>query len=276
MYSPTQTEGMKIRTFIFPIFCCLATNIYTQENITRVWKDSLKIISKENIDNQSSIVKPFNIEGDMPEIKIEMEAQQMGIQEIKLRRPFYMPYHTNPSPMFYGDYSTGGMIAPNLYGYGSQSTLPGIGRINEASLMYQYNINDYWEIQAGLNATKFNFPFSTGQALGTSGAVIYRPNDRLSFRAFGSYAPASAYGFQMSSFGGTIGYEFNDRWGMEVGAERIYDPMRRSWDTRPIAIPYYKFNKTKIGLDVGGILYEVIRNAKFKNQGGNPTIMPGR
>ena len=267
---------MKIRTFIFPIFCCLATNIYTQENITRVWKDSLKIISKENIDNQSSIVKPFNIEGDMPEIKIEMEAQQMGIQEIKLRRPFYMPYHTNPSPMFYGDYSTGGMIAPNLYGYGSQSTLPGIGRINEASLMYQYNINDYWEIQAGLNATKFNFPFSIGQSFGTSGAVIYRPNEKLSFRAFGSYAPASAYGFQMSSFGGTIGYEFNDRWGMEVGAERIYDPMRRSWDTRPIAIPYYKFNKTKIGLDVGGILYEIIRSAKFKNQGGNPTIMPGR
>ena len=81
---------------------------------------------------------------------------------------------------------------------------------------------------------------------------------------------------QMSSFGGTIGYEFNDRWGMEVGAERIYDPMRGRWDTRPIAIPYYKFNKTKIGLDVGGILYEIIRSAKFKNQGGNPTIMPGR
>lgn len=142
--------------------------------------------------------------------------------------------------------------------------------------MYQYNINDYWEIQAGLNATKFNFPFSTGQVFGTSGAVIYRPNEKLSFRAFGSYAPASAYGFQMSSFGGTIGYEFNDRWGMEVGAERIYDPMRGRWDTRPIAIPYYKFNKAKIGLDIGGILYEVIRNAKFKNQGGNPTIMPGR
>lgn len=52
--------------------------------------------------------------------------------------------------------------------------------------------------------------------------------------------------------------------------------MRKSWDTRPIAIPYYKFNKTKIGLDVGGILYEIVRSVKFKNQGGNPTIMPGR
>ena len=265
---------MKFRIIILSAFCLLSVGIYAQEDNSKLRKDSLRAITDESIGIPE--MSPVNNGMKKPEVKAETEIQQMEIQEIKLRRPFYMPYHTNPSPMFYGDYSTGGMMAPNLYGYGSQSTLPGIGRINEASLMYQYNINDYWEIQAGLNATKFNFPFSTGQSFGTSGAVIYRPNERLSFRAFGSYAPASAYGFQMSSFGGTIGYEFNDRWGMEVGAERIYDPMRGRWDTRPIAIPYYKFNKTKIGLDVGGILYEIIRSAKFKNQGGNPTIMPGR
>ena len=43
-----------------------------------------------------------------------------------------------------------------------------------------------------------------------------------------------------------------------------------------LKLPYYKFNKAKIGLDVGGILYEIIRSTKLKNQGGNPTIMPGR
>ena len=247
---------MKFRIIILSAFCLLSAGIYAQEDNSKLRKDSLRAITDESLGIPE--MSPVNNGMKKPEVKAETEIQQMEIQEIKLRRPFYMPYHTNPSPMFYGDYSTGGMMAPNLYGYGSQSTLPGIGRINEASLMYQYNINDYWEIQAGLNA------------------VIYRPNERLSFRAFGSYAPASAYGFQMSSFGGTIGYEFNDRWGMEVGAERIYDPMRGRWDTRPIAIPYYKFNKTKIGLDVGGILYEIIRSAKFKNQGGNPTIMPGR
>ena len=235
---------MKFRIIILSAFCLLSVGIYAQEDNSKLRKDSLRAITDESIGIPE--MSPVNNGMKKPEVKAETEIQQMEIQEIKLRRPFYMPY------------------------------LPGIGRINEASLMYQYNINDYWEIQAGLNATKFNFPFSTGQAFGTSGAVIYRPNEKLSFRAFGSYAPASAYGFQMSSFGGTIGYEFNDRWGMEVGAERIYDPMRGRWDTRPIAIPYYKFNKTKIGLDVGGILYEIIRSAKFKNQGGNPTIMPGR
>lgn len=267
---------MNIRIFLFPILCCIAVGVYAQENISGLKKDSLKIILSESSGNERMIGKSFTVKEELPEIKAETYIPQMEIQEIKLHRPFYMPYHTNPSPRFYGDYSTSGRILPNLYGYGSQSTLPGIGRINEASLTYRYTINDFWEFQAGLNVTRYNFPFSTGQAFGASGTVIYRPTDQLSFKAFGSYAPASAYGFQMNSFGGTIDYEFNDNWGLEVGAERTYDPMRRKWDTRPIAIPYYKLNKTKIGLDVGGILYEVIRNAKFKNQGGNPTIMPNR
>lgn len=267
---------MNLRTFLLSVCCCIAVCVHAQENGSGLKRDSLKTILNENSGGESLMGEPFTVKEEIPEIKAETDNPQMEIQEIKLRSPFYMPYHTNPSPMFYGDYSTGGMIAPNLYGYGSQATLPGLGRINEAALMYRYDINDFWEIQGGVNAIKYNLPFSTGQAFGATGAIIYRPNEKLSFRAFGAYAPASAYGFQMNRYGGTIGYEFNDNWGMEVGAERRYDPMRRKWDTRPIAIPYYKFNKTKIGIDVGGILYEIIRTVKFNNQGGNPTIMPGR
>ena len=159
---------MKFRIIILSAFCLLSAGIYAQEDNSKLRKDSLRAITDESLGIPE--MSPVNNGMKKPEVKAETEIQQMEIQEIKLRRPFYMPYY---SPMFYGDYSTGGMMAPNLYGYGSQSTLPGIGRINEASLMYQYNINDYWEIQAGLNATKFNFPFSTGQAFGTSGAVIY-------------------------------------------------------------------------------------------------------
>ena len=215
---------MSIRIFLITALYCITVSVYAQENISGLKKDSLKTLSNEYVGSENPTVKPFAVKEEMPDIKPETDIPQMEIQEIRLRRPFYMPYYTNPSPMFYGD------IAPNLYGYGSQSILPGIGRINEASLMYRYDINDFWEIQGGVNATKYNFPFSTGQAFGAAGALIYRPTDKLSFRAFGSYAPTSAYGFYM----------------------------------------------TKIGLDVGGILYEIVRSVKFKNQGGNPTIMPGR
>lgn len=267
---------MNIRIFLFPVFFCLTACMCAQENVSRLKRESLKTIPNENLSDEYPIRKPFIVKEEIPKRMLGTNNPQMDIPKIKLRTTFYMPYYINHSPIFYGDYSTSGIIAPNLYGYGSQSTLSGIGSINEASLMYQYFINDFWEIQAGLNALKYNFPFSIGLSFGVTGAIIYRPADNLTFKAFGSYTPTSAYGFYMNSFGGTIGYEFNDNWGMEVGVERRYDPMRRKWNTSPIAIPYYKFNKTKIGIDVGGIIHGIIRSTKLKNQGGNPTIMPGR
>ena len=60
----------------------------------------------------------------------------------KADRPFYIPlYYINPTPMFYGDYSTSGHIFSHFYGSGSQTTLLGIGRINEASIMFHHPVS---------------------------------------------------------------------------------------------------------------------------------------
>lgn len=67
------------------------------------------------------------------------------------------PYFINRSPMFYGDYSTSGQIAPGFYGSGSQTTLPGFGRMNQAAFGYQYALTDYLEVQAGVSATALSF-----------------------------------------------------------------------------------------------------------------------
>ena len=108
----------------------------------------------------------------------------------KTDRPFYIPpYYINPTPMFYGDYSTSGHIFSHFYGSGSQATLPGIGRINEASIMFHHQFNNYFETRLGVNATKYYFPKSTGQAFGIYGAMIYHPNERLRLKAFGAYTP---------------------------------------------------------------------------------------
>lgn len=91
----------------------------------------------------------------------------------KADRPFYIPlYYINPTPMFYGDYSTSGHIFSHFYGSGSQTTLLGIGRINEASIMFHHQFNNDFETRLGINATKYNFPKSTGQAFGIYGAMI--------------------------------------------------------------------------------------------------------
>jgi UDP-N-acetylmuramoylalanine--D-glutamate ligase len=127
--------------------------------------------------------------------------------------------------------------------------------------------------QAGVDAVKYNFPNSVGQSLGVSGIVTYRPADRLHINVFGSYSPDNRYSFNRSAFGVTVGYDFTDRFGMEVGAQRYYDP-QRGWQTVPIVTPYYKFNKFDLGIDVGGILYEVLRSVMIDKRGGSPVIMP--
>ena len=160
--------------------------------------------------------------------------------------------------MFYGDYSTSGHIFSHFYGSGSQTTLPGIGQINEASIMFHHQFNNDFETRLGINATKYNFPKSTGQAFGIYGAMIYHPNERLKLKVFGAYTPTYQYGFYRNTYGITAEYDFTDRLEMEVGIQNYYNP-EKGWNVVPIVIPRYKFKKFDIGIDVGGLLYETIR-----------------
>lgn len=270
---------MRVQCFIIAILCILfQANVYGQESVEkdsiRLHNDSLMLHFNEGF------ISPRNLEISPSLEEVETESPltlspPVEKIEFKLHKPFYIPpYYTNPSPMFYGDYSTGGQIFPYFYGSGQQTTLPGIGRINQASFLFQYPLNDYFEIQAGLNATKYTFPMSVGQSVGASGALIYHPNDRFRISAFGSYTPANRYDFNRSAYGVTMGYDFTDRFGMEVGVQRYYDP-QRGWQTVPIVAPYYKFNKFELGIDAGGILYEVVRSIIMnKRQSGSPVIMP--
>ena len=76
--------------------------------------------------------------------------------------------------------------------------------------------------------------------------------------------------------------EVSEHFGMEMGVQRHYNPLRGGWETIPIAVPYFKFNNgAKFGLDVGGLLYEIFRDNSFKREirngnFSNPTIAPHR
>lgn len=191
-----------------------------------------------------------------------------------------IPYSINPSPRFSGDYRTGGSLMDfthgTLYGAGGQSTLPGIGRFNETALGYAHRFNDRWMLQVGMNATKVNMSHITGQTFNASGMLMYRPAERLTLKAFGNYAIGNTYGISTHRYGFTAQWDATDRFGVEAGVQRYYDGMRGGWQTVPVVIPYYKFDKFKLGLDVGGILYEVLRTVVFDKRDNGPTIMPPR
>ena len=179
-----------------------------------------------------------------------------------IQRPFYIPlYHASSIPLSYGDYNSSGRLYGNIYGSGAQYTLPGIGRLNQVSFAYQRQIGSHFNLQIGLNATKYYFQYATGQTFGAFGSFVYSPTDRLHLQFFGAYGVKNAYNFNNTYYGGTIGYDFNERFGMDIGVQRFYDP-QHGWQTVPIATPYYKFRKCKIGVDVGGLLYYFLQNRK--------------
>lgn len=106
----------------------------------------------------------------------------------------------------------------------------------------------------------------------------YQASDRVAFKVFGSYAIGNTYGMDTHRYGATMSLDMSERFGMEVGVQRYYDAYRSRWETVPVVIPYYNFDKFKLSLDVGGILYEILRNTVFDNRGGSggATIAPPR
>lgn len=195
-----------------------------------------------------------------------------------------IPYYTNPTPLFKGDFHTDGIFLPHRYGAlyasGSQTSVPGIGRFNEASLIYMHRLNDKLSFQLAVDAMKVNMSHLSGQVFSTWGMMLYQATDKLGFRVFGSYAPGNTFGMTTHSYGGTLIWQVSDRFGLEMGAQRYYDSMRGGWQTVPVVIPSYRFDNFKLELDVGGILYEILRGVIFDTKKNyNPrgaTIAPPR
>lgn len=279
-----QTIGISWLPIHFGLFCLLILApqlLFAQEDNARVTFDSLRIKPEVNFQLPKLQPVPPSQSAAYP-LPPAMELPQLP--KFTLEESSVLPYHTNPSPLFKGDYSTDGILMrfPNsaLIGSGSQTSVPGIGRFNEASLGYLYAINPRLALQVNINAMKINMSRITGQAFSASGALTYRASDRVSFKVFGSYDIGNSYGMSTHSYGGTMSLDMSDRFGVEMGVQRYYDAMRGRWETVPIVIPYYKFEKFTLGLDVGGILYEILRNVVFDKRGGGydsgPTIAPPR
>ena len=271
-------EELTIRWGLFFLFISGLQLLSAQEDSTRFTLDSMLIKPKAAFQLPSvnllpektvyPLINPIQL-GDLPSFSLKEELR--------------IPYHINPSPLFRGDYSTGGVLRqfPHgaVFGSGSQTSVPGIGRFNNASLGYQHIFNDRLSLQLRANAMKINMSHITGQAFSTAGRLTYRASDRVAFNVFGSYDIGNSYGMSTNSYGATMSLDMSERFGVEVGAQRYYDAMRGGWQTAPVVIPYYRFEKFKLGLDVGGIIYEILRSAVFDNRGGGdfgggPTIRP--
>lgn len=253
--------------------------LFAQEDSARFIRDNIRLQSEFNKPLSSPFKLPF---GNSAPSSMFHPERSYSLPDFSLKESLRLPYQTNPSLLFRGDYSASGVLRqfPHgmLFGSGGQTSIPGIGRFNNASLGYQHAFNQRLTLQLGVDAMKINMIHSTGQAFSTSGALLYQASDRVAFKVFGSYAIGNTYGMDTHRYGATMSLDMSDHFGMEVGAQRYYDAYRGRWETVPVVIPYYNLDKLKLGLDVGGILYEILRNAVFDNKrnSGGATIAPPR
>lgn len=272
---------MRKAFFIFISIYLTILSLSAQEDSLRIFRDSLKIQNTLTGNTESTSIQTSPDERiglPIPAYPAD-SAIQLHIQKPTL----LIPYYTNPSPMFKGDYQTGGILFTRrnggLIGAGGQTTLPGIGRSNNASISYFHAFNPRWTLQVGIDADKMLMAHFTGQSFGTSGVLSYQATNRLTFHLFGGYNSGYVPGMQSYRFGGSMDINIARHFGLEMGVQRYYNPMRGGWETVPIATPYYKFNNgAKIGFDVGGMIYEIFRNNSYKKNAGrmNPTIGPPR
>ena len=211
---------------------------------------------------------------------VDDDAHPMTFTPPAVPPEYIPPYYTNPSPMFRGDYSTGGPIAVwddnAIYGRGGRYSLPGLGVQTEAGLTYVRQLNDRLRLQAAANATKLSMTHLTRMAVELDGRLTYQPQEHVWFNVFGGTAVGRFPNRPDWHYGGSVGFDLGERFSLELGVQRYYDRSTGRWTTLPVVIPTVKLPKFDLGLDVGPIIYEIIRNAVHKGDRfrGGPMLRP--
>jgi hypothetical protein len=170
-----------------------------------------------------------------------------------------------------------------LYGAAASVSMPGLMAVESGRLTFEQELGQFTLSVYG-EALKYGYFRGLTSSYGFGGSVTYRASDRLSLTLFGSYyspmgalTPAMAGYMNVPSVGAYADYSFSDRWGVKAGVQSYRSMVTGRWETQPMVMPYFKISpQHSIGLDVGGMLYQIIKSAAYdKNDTySNPTIPP--
>ncbi len=179
--------------------------------------------------------------------------------------------------IFANDFSQQGQIASwydgHLDGFSVYQTMPLLGSVRTGGALVTQNFGERWQVTAGMQLMKYNEPWQVYNTFGGNASVAYTINDNMSLNAFANYQSApfmsNIHGGGLIVYGGYMTFKTNnDKWGVDVGAQNIHDPVSGKHAIVPIIKPYYNLNGAKLGIDFGGLLYEVFRNISLNVNGG--------
>ncbi len=218
----------------------------------------------------------------MPEIKLPQTNNVAANDSIGLRSAVTSRYRFSGTPQptgkdfnFSNNFNLSSSNAAGIihmwdngaiFGSSSYNIFPGMGNIASSSFSVTQDFGRF-NFTGSITGSKFHLDNNLYNDFNFSGQLSYRLTDRLSFNVFGNYSTGNIYHsmsampfMPSTSYGGSMSIVVSDKFNLEVGANRYYDPFSKKWITRPILIPTIDINGTKIGIDVGGLIYEIIQS----------------
>ncbi|MDE5997067.1 MAG: hypothetical protein K2G77_02530 [Muribaculaceae bacterium] len=152
---------------------------------------------------------------------------------------------------------------------GDIQVMPGLMQIHSGSIGIYQNIGNF-SLYLGAVANKYGYFNGLHTQYGVSGNIHYQFSPKLSFTGFGTYYFGKPQGYPLlpsmigyyrnSNFGGYLSYQFNETFGVDVGAQTVQQFGTNLFRVEPIVTPTVKVGKVKIGLPVGQILHGIIRS----------------
>lgn len=146
---------------------------------------------------------------------------------------------------------------------------PGLMQIHSGTIGINQNIGNL-SLYAGAVANKYGYFNGLTTQYGVNGNIRYQFTPNLSFTAFGTYyfgrpngfpmIPAMIGNYGVSTFGGYMSYQFNETFGINVGAQTVQQFGTNRYYVEPIVTPTVKLGKVRVGLPVGQILHGIIRS----------------
>lgn len=145
-----------------------------------------------------------------------------------------------------------------LYGMNGTEVIYGTGAVRNATAIAYQNIGNL-RLTGSASFEKYNFYRNIGNGFAANLIAEYTFNRNVGVTAFGNmHNMGFGNGYTSYHYGGFFSFTTNNnKWGIDLGARRYYNPVTHQWSTDPIVMPYYKFNGQKLGVDIGGILKSI-------------------
>lgn len=147
--------------------------------------------------------------------------------------------------------------------------MPGMMGVEYGSAGIGQNLGRF-SLSSHVDVMRYGFYRGVVNQYGIGGAITYHASDRVSVTLFGNYytrlnnrlmTPGMLGYAPFSSFGGVVDVRISDGFGLTTGVSAGYVPYNNRWEMRPVIMPYFSMKGSKIGIDVGSWIGDLLGNA---------------